>query len=174
MSHRHVVYIYSQTPLREDFLIDLVQRAVREAMEHPTGKLSRTEENSLFSAPPEPHLDALLRTLDDDRSYLRKTRSKGGERGERLHETQIDLHTIQRLVQDVRLQQDALVIRDLIPGDRFCSIRIARKKIQVAMGRDFSKNRLEKALKLLEKQGVLARPESAKRLRTIGREVIAS
>lgn len=174
MAHQHVVYMYSRMPLRDDFVLDLLQRTLREALEHPIGQPTRTEDRSLFSAPPEPHVDALLQALDCDRGWLRKTRQKADGRGERLYETRIDMRYIQRMVQDVRVREDARVIRGLIAGDRLCSIRLARKKIKLALGRDFSKNRLEKALKLLEQQGVLARPDSKDVLHTIGREVIAA
>lgn len=174
MHHRNIVFLFSKAPLRIEFLQELIADTVKRSMLEPVGALSSTEEKSLFSLPPESHVDALCSTLLKDREYVRKTRSKGVERGEevRQYEYQVDLMCINQIVQRVRLVEDVRLLRPLLVGDRFTSIRIARKKIMLAIGRDFSKVRLEKALKHLEEVGVLARPER-NRLRTIGREVIA-
>ena len=174
MHHRNTVYVLAKAPLRVEFLQELVAETVQRSILEPVGTLTQTEERSLFSTPPEPHVEALCQALLKDREYIRKTQVKRGEGGGEgtRYEYQIDLAAVNRIVQRVRLEEDARLVRSLIAGDAFTSIRIARKKVNLAIGRDFSKVRLEKALKHLEMLGVLARPKK-NRLQSIGREVVA-
>lgn len=169
--HHYIIYLVSFYPLRQDFLQELICRAVIDTFETPLGTPDGTEERSLIEGLLDTHQETLCETLYDLNTYLTKITKHAPRAGEKIrHEYQIDLREIMRIVKEVRLNEDLSLIWDLIRNDYFVSIRLLEKKIFINTGKAFSKRRISEALTELERQNLV---KSNGHLRTYGREVIS-
>ena len=170
LHHHYVVYLFSQAPVRLDFLQDVIAATVIRSCCEPLGTLTRPEERSVFKTPPATHLETLSQTLLREKTYLtfyRQAPGPGG--GEVRYEYRVNLRKVQALVQAVRLQEDVKLIRQLIRGDYYTSLRLLAHKVYFNTGRVFSRKRLSAVVAYLEGQGVLTRDGQ---LRTTGRRVV--
>jgi hypothetical protein len=170
LHHHYIVYLFSQTPVRLDFLQEMIAETVIRSCCEPIGTLTSTEEQSVLKTPIATHLETLSETLLREKTYLAFYRQKPGEGGgEVRYEYRVNLRKIQALIQAVRLQEDIKLIRQLIQGDYYTSLRLLAHKVYFNTGRVFSRKRLETAVLSLEAQGILTRDDQ---VRTEGRRVV--
>jgi hypothetical protein len=170
LHHHYVVYLFSQTPVKLDFLQAVIADTVIRSCCDPIGALTETEKQSVLKTPPATHLETLSETLLGEKTYLSFTRQPPGEGGgEVRYEYRVNLRKLQQLIQAVRLQEDVKLIRRLIQGDYYTSLRLLAHKVYFNTGRVFSRKRLETAVLYLETQGILTRDDQ---VRTEGRRIV--
>ena len=163
--HHYICYVMSAVPIRMDFLKECILDAVLSSFEKPIGTLDRTEQRSVIEGLTDDHWEILRKALSEKNTYLKKAKEKKQNRGEALHEYQINLRLVMKILREVRLSYDCTLIQDLIQdeiftieGKRFISLRKLEKLIFYHTGKAFSIRRIDEALHELQRQKVVNGP----------------
>lgn len=163
--HHYICYVMSALPLRMDFLKESILDAVLLTFEKPIGTLDSAEQRSVIEGLTDEHWEILRKALSEKNTYLKKAREKKRNRGEVIHEYQINLRLIMKILREVRLSHDCGLIQELIQnevftidGKRFISLRKLEKLIFYHTGKAFSIRRIDEALHELQRQKVVNGP----------------
>lgn len=175
--HQYICYVLSPVPIDFSVLRGDIIDAIILSFEHPIGTPDRTEQRSLIGGLLDEHWEALEKTLKEQNTYLRKAPPKRINRGEvTIHEFQINLRILMKLVKETRLAYDTRLIVDLIDselfdvrGRKFVSLRKMEKLIYYHTGKAYSKRRIDEAFQHLEAQKKIHKLNGFRRI--FGREV---
>lgn len=165
----YLVHLYSEYPLKQTFLQEVVTDAVLKSVKHPLRTLNQTEQQSLLKTPCETHLQALERTLQQSGEYVKIHRETVGAGEKVRYEYQIDLREVQRIFYQVRFEEDRKLVERFLERNYYVPLRMLQKSINVQYGNMLSFWRLTPVLKELERQGKVSSGDNS---HYRGREVL--
>ena len=145
----------------------LVWEAIEKSLDNPYNPPKNARLRSLIDAPIDTHMDALQDALLERETYIEKQSISGG--GGEAIVYRVDLKMLERIVIDVRQEQDVELALHLIAGEIFMSDRFLEKKILNTVGVAFSNRRCRLIMHALEEIGAVKKNGN---LRTAGREVM--
>lgn len=153
-----LVHLFSEYPLKSEFLQEAVIHAVKKSLLHPLRTLNKTEQQALLKTPLDTHLHALEQALQQTGKYLKIYRDES-EPGEKRvkYEYQIDLRAVRTILCQVRFAEDKKLVERVLEKNYYVPLRMLQKSINVQHGMMLSMWRLCPVMKEFEREGKVSK-----------------